>query len=333
MVQAAHWQSPVLESVLGVVGQSSHVHTSLAAIDEVAKWMAYEEFVFPSGIVVGPWDPDTDPDVLIDVIMVTAALNFAFTDFASGSRYEVIAGGRTWSDSEAMYVRVHQAVTSGVPVLDGEWMATVGRADLGAVFSGTIEMPMLDDRAAILNEIGRTLLERYGGRFHRFVRDCPPVMFAGGKGLLDRLVAEFPRYDDVVAYRGTTVRLYKLAQLALWQLHLALGASGGWALADLGLMSAFADYILPVALRRMGILSYSDGLEAKIDTGALVEGNSEEEVEIRSHTLYATALLTDALNALRPDGLRLIIPEVDFRLWKAYHATFSPHHLTRTTMY
>ena len=29
----------------------------------------------------------------------------------------------------------------------------------------------------------------------------------------------------------------------------------------------------------------------------------------------------------------LIIPEVDYRLWKSYHATHVPHHLTRTIMY
>ena len=51
------------------------------------------------------------------------------------------------------------------------------------------------------------------------------------------------------------------------------------------------------------------------------------EVEEMKH------LLADAINARRPAGHELIIPQVDYRLWKSYHATHVPHHLTRTIMY
>jgi hypothetical protein len=110
-------------------------------------------------------------------------------------------------------------------------------------------------------------------------------------------------------------------------------ASGTWALQDLGDMTAFADYIVPVALRVMGILEYDEDLEETIEGGRLIARDSEEEVEIRAHTLYATALLTDEINRIRPADLRLVIPQVDYRLWSRYHATFLPHHLTRTIMY
>lgn len=74
-------------------------------------------------------------------------------------------------------------------------------------------------------------------------------------------------------------------------------------------------------------------LEGAINRGELIPADSPEEVEIRAHTLYATALLTDAINRVRPPSQSLVVPQVDFRLWKAYHATFWPHHLTRTIMY
>ena len=41
----------------------------------------------------------------------------------------------------------------------------------------------------------------------------------------------------------------------------------------------------------------------------------------------------DEINALRPESAQLISPQVDYRLWKSYHATHHPHHLTRTVMY
>ena len=158
-------------------------------------------------------------------------------------------------------------------------------------------------------------------------------MYAGGDGLMERLVVEFPRFNDVSTHDGHEVQLHKLAQLWLWQLHMSLAASGAFVVADLDRMTAFADYIVPVALRLMGIFSYTPELETAINRGDHIARDSAEEVEIRAHTLYATALLTDAINRIRPAPLALVVPQLDFRLWKSYHATFWPHHLTRTIMY
>lgn len=328
-----YWDSPVLRSVANVVAESRHVRTSQEAIRRTAGWMAYEEFGFPSGGAAGEFDLGSDPDDIIDMTMLVAALNFAFTDFDTGVRFEATHQGRMWSDSLGMFACLHRALLGGVPLLDGVYLAAVTRADLESIFRGNIEMPMLDERQDILNEVGKVLVDRYEGRFHRFVRACPPVMYDGGDGILERLVIEFPRFDDTSNYHGTDVQLLKLAQLGLWTLHMALRPTGVWSLADLGMMTAFADYIVPLALNVMGILEYTPDLESRIAGGVLIERDSDEEIEIRAHTLYATALLTDAINAERPGDHHVVIPQVDYRLWSAYHATFRPHHLTRTVMY
>ena len=333
MPESPVWSSPVLRSVRGVVDRSRHVHTSVEAIEQVASWMAFEEFAFPSGPVDGAFSDRTDPAEIIDVSFFYAVMNFAFTDFHSGVKFAADYRGRTWSDSEGMFACVTQALDDGVPLTDGAFLAEINRSELSRVFSGNIEIPMLDKRVEILNTAGRTLADRYDGRAHRFVTDCAPAMYAEGNGLLERLVAEFPRFNDVSTHDGHEVQLHKLAQLWLWQLHTALASGGAFAVTDLDRMTAFADYIVPVALRLMGILSYSTELESAINKGELIPADSPEEVEIRAHTLYATALLTNAINRNRPPSLALVVPQVDFRLWKAYHATFWPHHLTRTIMY
>ena len=260
-------------------------------------------------------------------------MNFAFSDFDTGVKFAATYRNREWSDSEAMFACVNRALATGVPLTDGNHLAEIDRDSLSGVFSGNIEIPMLDERVEILNTAGGTLSERYGGAAHRFVADCAPAMYAGGDGLLERLVVEFPRFNDISTHGGHEVQLHKLAQLWLWQLHMALAPSGSFAVADLDRMTAFADYIVPVALRLMGIVSYESELEAAIGRGDHIPRDSAEEVEIRAHTLYATALLTDAINRIRPPELALVVPQVDFRLWKSYHATFWPHHLTRTIMY
>jgi len=295
--------------------------------------MAYEEFDFPGGGVVEGLTTDADADHLMDITLFETTLNFAFTDFDSGIKFEVVRDGHLYSDTEAMVICIREAIADGVPILDGGYLATVTRGDLERIFSANIEMPMLDERVQILNEVGTTLVERYNSRFHRFVQDCSPAMYADGDGILERLVTEFPRFNDVSDYHGHKVQIHKLAQLGLWMLHRALHASGEWRLDDLADMTAFADYIVPVGLNLMGILEYTDDLASRIDAGEMIERDSDEEIEIRAHTLYATALLTDAVNAIRPPDKRLLIPEIDYRLWKTYHATFKPHHLTRTVMY
>jgi len=331
MTHGPWWESPILESIVPVVAGSQFVTTDEAAIATVARWMAHEEFSFPQGSILGPFELDVIPETVIDVGMFTGALNFAFTDFETGQKYEVDYMGKRWSDTEAMFARVHGAVVGGEPILGGDWMAAATVADLEALFGDSL--PMLPERVEILNAVGATLCDHYQGAFHRLFQDCRPSMYAGGDGLLERMTAEFPRFRDVSVFDGSEARFYKLGQLSLWLLHIALHASGDFALEDLHRMTAFADYIVPVALEVMGITEYAPQLAAAIAGGEIIEQDSAEEVEIRAHTLYATALLTDAINEIRPADSQLIVPQVDYRLWKAYHTTFRPHHLTRTTMY
>jgi hypothetical protein len=324
--------SPVLDSLRPVIEASRHVRTDPARIAAVAKWMAYEELPFPQfGL---PFGGQGDQDRAIDFELVSTSINTAFTDFTTGIKFQTEYQGRTWSDSQALTACLKRALERQVPVLDGRYLARLTRAELARVFQGNIELPMLDEKLQVLNDVGRVLEARYGGFFHNFVKSCTPRLYdGGGKGLLDRLVAEFPRFNDVSRYRGHEVKLYKLAQLGYWGLHAGLKPHGGFPIEDIGSLTAFADYIVPVALRVMDILVYSPRLEERIRAHELIPRDGEEEVEIRAHMLYATALLTEEINALRPPELQVIIPQVDARLWLSYHTTHWPHHLTRTIMY
>jgi hypothetical protein len=293
--------------------------------------MAYEEFAPPVGASL--FDIGSTTERLMDHTMFVNILNFAFTDFTTGTKFQVEYEGRTWVDSEAMQASVHRALAEGVPLLDGHFLARITRDELASVFQGNIEIPMLDERIGCLHEVGATLAEKYDGAFHRFVQDCSPRLYDNGNGVLERLVSEFPRFRDVSVHRGHEVQFFKLAQLALWTLHLHLAHRGDWALEDADHLSAFADYIVPVALRVMGILEYSPELERRINTGVLIERDSAEEIELRAHSIHATALLTDEINARRKGLPPLVVPQVDYRLWKSYHATHWQHHLTKTVMY
>lgn len=269
----------------------------------------------------------------MDFILVADSIDTAFTDFETHEKFQVDYAGQHWSDSDAEFACIKRAVDNGVPFLEGSYLANLTRAELNRMFVGNIEMPMLDEKLEVLRQVGRVLVTKYNGRFHNFVRSCSAKVYDDGNGLVERLVTEFPRFNDVSMLDGHEIKFYKLAQLGVWMLYATLHSSGKFRLDDPEKMTAFADYIVPVALRLHGITSYSERLEKAVDAHQPIPRDFRWEVEIRAHCIYATALLTEEINKRRPANLQVIIPQIDARFWTHFHTTTWPHHLTRTIMY
>jgi hypothetical protein len=321
---------PVLDSVLPVVRASRDVTTDLDRLAEHAGWMAYEELPEPAFLL--PFPLELDRDGIVDFVLTATSINFAFTDFDTRRRWELELDGRVFADADGLHACLHRALEEGVPVLDGAWLARVREDDLRDLFrGGTSELQLLDERARILRDVGETLVERYDGRFSNVLAAASPRLYDDGNGFLEVLVRDFPRFADTAEYDGQTVRFWKLAQLSVWILHASL--PGGVGFADVGRLTAFADYIVPAALRILGICRYSEALERAIQEGRLIEAGSPWEVELRAHTIYACNELCDLINELRPPELQVIVPQMDARLWVPFHRTHWPHHLTRTIFY
>jgi len=324
--------SPVLDSLRPVIEKSRDVRTRVDKIVEVAGWMAYEELPMPDyhlPLGVG----ENNPDEALDFIMVSDSIDTAFTDFSTHVKFQVDYAGKHWSDSEALFACMKRAMDQGTPILDGHYLAKVTRADMARIFAGNIEMPMLDEKTEVWRQVGAVLVERYDGRFHNFIRSCPAKLYDSGNGIIERLAKEFSRFNDVSQYDGHEIKFYKLPQLGIWFVYSSLHPLGKFKLDDIGAMTAFADYIVPVALRLMGIISYSPALEHAINSYQMIPRDSTQEIEIRAHCLYATALLREEINKIRSPEMKVIVPQIDARLWTHYHTTFWPHHLTKTIMY
>jgi hypothetical protein len=324
--------SPVLDSLHPVIEHSRDVTTHIEKIQEVAGWMAYEELPMPDyALPLGAGEGNADDT--IDFILTADAVDTAFTDFSSHEKFQVDYAGRHWSDSDALFACMKRAMDNGMPVLDGKFLAQVTRPEMERIFAGNIELPMLDEKMAVWRQVGGVLAAKYDGRFHNFVKSCPPRLYDNGNGLVDRMVKEFPRFNDVSEYDGQTIKIYKLPQLGLWLTYSSLRKTGQFPIEDLEKMTAFADYIVPVALRLMGMTSYSPELEHAINTHQMIARDSRQEIEIRAHCIYACALLCEEVNKIRPKELQIISPQIDARLWTHYHTTWWPHHLTKTIMY
>jgi hypothetical protein len=295
----------------------------------VADWIAYEDFPPPEQNI-----SKNNPDEHIRTTMLINTLNFAFTDFESSTKYEIVREGKVLSDSEAMFVQIQEAISSGVQLYDGNVLSDLDEKQLKNIFKGNIEMPMMSERLDILLNVGAKLSDDYKGDWMNFINAGPKKLYDNGEGLIERLISEFPRFDDTSQYdEKYNIHFYKLAQLAFWGIHAELAGTGDFYIEDMQSMSAFADYIVPVALEVMKIVEYSEELRNKITNGEIIARDSLEEIEIRSTSLYITAKLTEEINKRRPAEKSIIIPQLDYRLWKQYHATHRPHHLTITTMY
>jgi len=323
------WDSKVLGSLNPVIENLQTINLNLDQIMNVADWIAYEDFPPPEQNI-----SKNNPDEHIRTTMLINTLNFAFTDFESSTKYEIVREGKVLSDSEAMFVQIQEAISSGVQLYDGNVLSDLDDKQLKNIFKGNIEMPMMSERLDILLNVGAKLSDDYGGDWINFINAGPKKLYDNGEGLIERLISEFPRFDDTSQYdKKYNIHFYKLAQLAFWGIHAELAGTGDFYIEDMQSMSAFADYIVPVALEVMKIVEYSEELRNKITNGEIIARDSLEEIEIRSTSLYITAKLTEEINKRRPAEKSIIIPQLDYRLWKQYHATHRPHHLTITTMY
>jgi len=323
------WDSKVLRSLNPVIENLQTINLNLDQIMNVADWIAYEDFPPPEQNI-----SKNNPDEFIRTTMLINTLNFAFTDFENSTKYEIIREGKVLSDSEAMFVQIQEAISSGLQLYNGNVLSDLDDKQLKNIFKGNIEMPMMSERLDILLNVGAKLSDDYEGDWMNFINAGPKKLYDNGEGLIERLTSEFPRFDDTSQYAEKyNVHFYKLAQLAFWGIHAELAGTGDFYIEDMQSMSAFADYIVPVALEVMKIVEYSEELRNKITNGEIIARDSLEEIEIRSTSLYITAKLTEEINKRRPAEKSIIIPQLDYRLWKQYHATHRPHHLTITTMY
>ena len=318
-----NWGSQVLSSVSKVIPQLSCLEIDIEKLHEVAINLSKEDF----GINY-EGNPNIVPVEYIRKTMLINTLNFVFTDFSTSVKYKI----ENLSDTDAMVYQIDKALLEGVPLTQGHYMRDMDLKEFKRIFTGNIEMPMADEKVEILNNVGDTLVTKYDGDWINFIDDGPKKLYDNGEGLVERLVRDFKRFDDHSIFENEKVYFLKLAQLAFWGIHRELSKRHFY-IEDMENMTAFADYIIPVALESFGIVKYSSGLKEKIDSGILIDRDSIEEIEIRSTSIYVTAKLTELINNYKNEEEKIIIPQLDFKLWTDFHADERPHHLTKTIMY
>ena len=248
------WPIPCSTPCCPVVEAARDVSLDLDRLAEHAGWMAYEELPPPAFIL--PFPLELDRDEIVDFVLTATSINFAFTDFetrrALGGRRTTAACSPTPTGCTlpAAGARRGGAGDSTAPgwreVTEDAPARDLPRRQLGAAAPRRAGADLARGRRDARRALRRTVLERVRAR---------PRALRRRRRFLELLTRDFPRFDDTAAYDGREVRFWKLAQLSVWILQATLPAAP--ASPDLDRLTAFADYIVPAALRVLGITRYS----------------------------------------------------------------------------
>ncbi|GKU94877.1 hypothetical protein SLEP1_g8304 [Rubroshorea leprosula] len=105
-----------------------------------------------------------------------------------------------------------------------------------------------------------------------------------------------------------------------------------WRINDIGSITMFADYIVPAALKQLGVLKYSSTLSSIIDSNREIVPGSEEEIELRACTIYAVEKMRELIKL--KSGKQVLSVELDLWLWSVgVQCPSLQHHRTLSIYY
>ncbi len=320
----------ILTATAAVMRSSRYVTLDAAAAKTLATRWAAEAWAETTGLDSLHWNDGTERTV--NFVLLLDALNFCFWAEPGQPRWRIQWQDRDLDGYNALAAALSRAMEGGYPLWQAEYLAALRREDLAEVLrptAGSSEIPLFDARLANAREIGRVLLEKYHGQFSAAVQSARQSAVS----LVSLLVGDFDSFRDVAWQDGNRVPFFKRAQICVADLHSAFGGQGYGTFSDLNELTAFADYKLPQLLRQLGVLVYSAELAEKVDNLQLLEPGGDEEVEIRSATIWGVEWLRRELSMR---GAHYPASAIDQRLWTTSQTMPDgtlPYHRTRTIYY
>lgn len=317
----------VLETASQVAQKSRQVRIDQSALVD------FSQKIYAQGIELPSWNTlyhfRGNAEDTIAYFLVLDSLNFCFWPAAGKTRWEIEYRSEPLSGYFGLAAALKRAVESGIPLIKADYLAQLTLHQLEDALGGRGELPLMDRRLQILNNVGQVLVNEYDGRFAKFIQGARKSAVA-----LARLLGEkLPSFRDVADYSGSKVYFYKRAQILAADLYGAFQGKDWGGFEDMNELTAFADYKLPQVLRHLGVFVYAPALARKIDGKVLLEVGSPEEVEIRANTVWAVELIR---REIERTGVRLRAFEIDWILWHlgqdpAFKA--KPYHRTITIYY
>lgn len=334
----------VLETTARVCRTPHHVRVAAEGVSSLAA--ALEDRVHQLARATGPL-PESDlfnsDERHAQFLFVAASINFSFWPDDEAQRWHwphapgeectdrCPPGCRPRAGAVALGLSLRDAVRRGVPVTDASYLRRLTPPDLEDLLGGSGRLPMLEDRACVLNEAGRVLTSLFNGEVATLVS----LASRSADNALALLLHNFPSFRDVAVLDGMPVYLLKRAQIFIADLFRAFAGLGLGRFDDVHRLTALPDYRLPQVLRAAGAIVFSQQLARHVDSCLPLRAGSREEIEVRAATVQAV----DALRAelVRRTGEEVLACLLDGELWRLAHGEacdgLTPHHRSRTIFY
>ncbi len=276
-----------------------------------------------------PFEWHSLPNVDDEVDRWFLADSMAFCFWGYPTKWTIEYQGKKIDGWWALLASFQRTLEAGTPLLEGQYLAQMTDDQARELFAGDPEIPLFAERLKIFHDIGTTLVTKYNGRFHNFLKEAPH----DATDLLTRLVSEFPTFDDTSIYQDQRIFFYKKAQLFIHDLVIGFPDTPYAKITGLADFTGEADYKIPAILRKLSILEYDQELSDLVDSRTELVADSVYEVEIRAGMLAACHLICEGL---KQRGIKVLPIELDGILWVASQTKSpddKPYHLTLTTDY
>jgi len=316
--------NPVRETTKQVIKQAKNVRIDISKLKEAAKKLSRGDFGKPVWSAEFHLQTDNKEAMLAYIILIDA-VNFCF--WSEKERWKIIYQKKTYNGYIALALAMKNYFDKNPEKANLKYFASISFSDFVSLLGGEGKLLFLKERLKIINTVSRYILEKYGSS---------TTFISSGKGncsaLVPKIACELYSFNDEAEYNGQKVFFWKRAQILCADIYGAFKGKGPGHFNDLEHLTAFADYKIPQILHSLGILEYEPELKKKIASKKLIQAGSDEEIEIRSTTIWAVENLTKELAKL---GKKYYPFQVDWILWNASQKQKMdlPYHLTKTIYY
>lgn len=313
----------ILNSVKYVVDNSDFVNINKSKISEFVN--SFEKHKEHYWLLDSPFDINTlNDDEKLMFITVFNAISFSYW----GDPYwNVKYNGKHFTrGSWSLVASIFRAIEEGKDILNPKYLSSINKEELSIILRGNTEIPLLNERVKILNEIGNVLVNKYDGNFVNVIKKSNKDAIK----LLEIILESFPSFQDVVMFKDKKICFQKRAQGLVEGIYSIFKGKGYGDLKNINSLTALADYIIPNMLREIGIFEYSKELKEKIDNEVILNNESAEEVELRANTIWVIELIR---KELEQKGIKVSALNINDYLWTIGGNAKTNFHMTRTTAY
>lgn len=112
----------------------------------------------------------------------------------------------------------------------------------------------------LVYQVGKKLLSDFGGEASNLILKAEK----SASKLVNLICMHFPGFRDHAIYKGRQVFFYKRAQIFVGDLWGAYRGQGLGEFHDIDKLTMFADYRVPVVLKGLGFMHYTEDLEQRV---------------------------------------------------------------------